>query len=60
MKRWIFFIPVIIGIIAIVLLKQNSSVPKQKPSQELAIAVRTIEIPPEGSPELRLTRAPAI
>ena len=45
MKRWVFFIPVIIGIIAIVLLKQNSSVPKQKPAQELATSVRTIPIP---------------
>lgn len=45
MKRWVFFIPVIIGIIIFVLLKQNSSVPKQKSAQELAIAVRSIAIP---------------
>ena len=45
MKRWVFFIPVLVGIAAIVLLKQNSPEPKQKPVQELATAVRTIAIP---------------
>jgi len=44
-KRWVFFIPVIVGIIAIVLLKQNSPVPKQKPAQEYAKSVRTLSIP---------------
>ncbi len=45
MKRWVFFIPVVIGIIIFVLLKQNSSVPKQKSAQELATAIRSIAIP---------------
>ncbi|MCU7835246.1 MAG: hypothetical protein KZQ83_08300 [gamma proteobacterium symbiont of Taylorina sp.] len=44
MKRWVFFIPVIIGIIAIILLKQNTLAPKQKPLQEYAKSVRTFSI----------------
>lgn len=44
-KRWYFFIPVIFGIIIIVLLKQNSSLPQQSPSQEISTAVRTLALP---------------
>ncbi|MCU7937774.1 MAG: hypothetical protein KZQ64_10835 [gamma proteobacterium symbiont of Bathyaustriella thionipta] len=44
-KRWIFFIPVILGIVVIVLLKQNSSAPQQKPAQETTKAVRTLILP---------------
>lgn len=44
-SRWVFFIPVILGIIVIVLLKQNSSEPQQKPAQETAVIARTLAIP---------------
>ncbi len=44
-KRWYFFIPVFIGIIVIVLLKQNSTAPKQTPAQEMTKSVRTLSIP---------------
>jgi len=44
-KRWIFFIPVILGIVVIVLLKQNKPTPQQKPAQETATIVRTLSIP---------------
>lgn len=43
-KPWVFFIPVIIGIIALVLLKQNSPEPRQKPAQEMTTSVRTLAI----------------
>ncbi len=44
-KRWVFFIPVILGIVVFVLLKQNSPAPQQKPAQESATIVRTLAIP---------------
>ncbi|MCU7817525.1 MAG: hypothetical protein KZQ57_01300 [gamma proteobacterium symbiont of Lucinoma myriamae] len=44
-KRWVFFIPVILGIIVIVLLKQNSPEPKQNPAQEMTKAVRILSLP---------------
>ncbi|MDX2506041.1 MAG: hypothetical protein QNL62_16405 [Gammaproteobacteria bacterium] len=44
-KRWVFFIPVILGIVVIVLLKQNKPVPQQKPAQETVTVVRTLAIP---------------
>ena len=44
-KRWVFFIPVILGIIIIVLLKQNSPEPKQNPAQEITKAVRILSLP---------------
>lgn len=44
-KRWVFFIPVLLGIIVLVMLKQNSSVPEQKPAQETTAVVRTLSVP---------------
>jgi multidrug efflux pump subunit AcrA (membrane-fusion protein) len=44
-KRWVFFIPVILGIIVIVLLKQNSPAPQQNPAQEMTKAVRILSLP---------------
>ena len=44
-KRWVFFIPVIFGIIIVILLKQNSPAPQQKSAQETATVVRTLAIP---------------
>ena len=44
-KRWVFFIPVILGIIVIVLLKQNSPAPQQNPAQEITKAVRILSLP---------------
>lgn len=44
-KRWFFFIPVVLGIVILIWLKQNSTVPKQRPAQEIATVVRTLSIP---------------
>lgn len=44
-KRWFFFIPVILGIIIVVLLKQNSPAPQQNPAQEITKTVRTLSLP---------------
>ncbi|MCW8930817.1 MAG: HlyD family efflux transporter periplasmic adaptor subunit [Gammaproteobacteria bacterium] len=44
-KRWYFFIPVIFGVVTIVMLKQNSSTPKQSPAQEMTKTVRTLSLP---------------
>ncbi len=44
-KRWVFFVPVIVGIIIFLLLKQNSPEPQQKPAREVSTAVRVLAIP---------------
>ena len=44
-KRWIFFIPVILGIAVFVLLKQTSQAPVQSPVEEVTKAVRILSLP---------------
>ena len=43
-RPWVFFIPVIIGILIFVVLKQSSSIPQQKPPQETITTVRTLTL----------------
>ncbi|MCP3851232.1 MAG: hypothetical protein GY694_13475 [Gammaproteobacteria bacterium] len=43
-KRWVFFLPVIAGIIVFVLLKQNTPEPQQKTANEVSKAVRTLSL----------------
>ncbi|MCP4282880.1 MAG: efflux RND transporter periplasmic adaptor subunit [Gammaproteobacteria bacterium] len=44
-KKWIIIVPVLLGISAMVVLKQNKVPPKQQPPQELASLARVIAVP---------------
>jgi RND family efflux transporter MFP subunit len=44
-KKWVFFIPVLIGVVAIGLLKQTSTEPQQKAVEESSVLVRVINAP---------------
>lgn len=44
-KKWVFFIPVLIGVLAIGVLKQTSKEPEQKEPQESSVRVRVINAP---------------
>lgn len=44
-KKWVFFIPVLIGVLAIGVLKQTSKEPQQKEPQESSVRVRVINAP---------------
>lgn len=44
-KKWVIFLPILIGIAAIVLLKQNRTEPIQQPPKEQAKTIRVIAAP---------------
>lgn len=44
-SKWVFFIPVILAIALLVMLKQNKKEPERNPIQEKATSVRVISVP---------------